>query len=203
LEGEHLPNSLRSFFGWTTIISGIFLFTAHFINFWGETDEGTLTGSSFVLAAHVLLIFALTGIFLSQVQESKLVGLIAYVLSVLGTAFVSAIVFVEISGFTGVNTELVFKAPVASVIYTFGPLLFVFGMLLLGFAIIKARKLPKASGILLLVGTVVFALASVIPSEKLFIEMLGGAFTGLGFVWSGFPLIHPNETVLSQQNLDA
>lgn len=184
-----LPKPLKAFFGWSSIISGILLFIAHFINLIGETDDGTLTGSSIVLAAHLLLIFALVGIFLNHAQDSGILGLIAMLLSVLGTAVVSAVVFVEIAGFSGVNTELVFKAPVASVVYTFGPLLFVLGMLLLGYSIIKVKKLPMASGLFLLIGTVIFALASVFSSEKLIIEVVGAAFTGLGFVWCGFPLL--------------
>jgi hypothetical protein len=184
-----LPISLRTFGGWSCIASGLLLFIAHFINLIGDTDEGTLIGCSFVLAAHVMLIFALLGIYLVQAQESKIFGLLGMVLSVLGTTFVSGIVFVEIAGFSGVNTDLVFKAPVAATIYTYGPLLFVIGMLFTGFSIIKSKKLPKASGVFLILGTFVFALASIIGSEKLLIEVIGAAFTGLGFVWCGFPMI--------------
>jgi hypothetical protein len=185
-----LPNTFRAFGGWSSIISGILLFIAHFINFIGGVKEGTLTGSTIVLIAHVLVIFGLIGIYVEHANEAKLLGMLAMIVSVLGTTFVSGIVFVEMAGFSGVNTDLVFNATVSSVIYTTGPLLFVAGMLLLGVAIIKAKKLPKAGGIFLLLGTVIFALASILVSEKLLIEVLGAAFTGLGFVWSGFPMIH-------------
>jgi hypothetical protein len=184
-----LPNQFRVFGGWSCIASGLLLFVAHLINFIGGTDEGTLTGSSFVLAAHVILIFALLGIYVTQAQESKVFGLLGMVLSVVGTTFVSGIVFVEIAGFSGVNTDLVFNAAVTAPIYTVGPLLFVLGLLFVGFSIIQSKKLPIASGIFLILGTLVFALASIIGSEKLLIEVFGAAFTGLGFVLCGFPMI--------------
>jgi hypothetical protein len=189
-----IPNSFRNFGGWLSIISGILLFIAHFINLIGDSNNGTLAGGSIVLAAHVLVIFGLVGIYLEQASESGILGLLGMILSVLGTTFVSGVVFVELAGFSGVNTDLVFKAPVASIIYAFGPLLFVFGLLILGASIIKAKKLPKAGGIFLILGTVIFALASVISAEKLIIEVIGAAFTGLGFVWSGFPMIHSKNT---------
>jgi hypothetical protein len=189
-----LPNSFRTFGGWSSIIAGILLFIAHFINFIGGTNEGTLTGGSIVLGAHVLVIFGLIGIYIEQANETKIFGMLGMILSVLGTTFVSGIVFVEIAGFSGVNTDLIFKAPVASIIYTVGPLLFVIGMLMFGASIIPAKKTPKSGGIFLIVGTIIFALASVITSEKLLIEVVGAAFTGLGFVWSGFPLIQSSSS---------
>lgn len=188
-----LPNWFKVFGGWSCIVSGTLLVIAHFINLSGETDEGTLTGSSIVLAAHVILIFALLGIYGVQAQESKVFGLIGMVFSVIGTTIVSGIVFVEITGFSGVNTELVFKAPVAATIYTVGPLLFVLGMLFIGFSIIQSKKLPKACGIFLILGTLVFVIASLNGSEKMVIEAIGAAFTGLGFVLCGLPMIQTNS----------
>jgi hypothetical protein len=189
-----LPNSFRAFGGWSSIISGVLLFIAHFIDFIGETNEGTLTGDSIVLAAHVLIVFGIIGIYVEQSNEMKMLGMIGMILSVLGTIFVSGIVFVEIAGFSGVNTDLIFKAPVASAIYTIGPLMFVIGMLIFGTSIINAKRFPNAGGIFLILGTIIFALASVMVSEKLLIEVIGAAFTGLGFVWCGFPLIQSSNS---------
>lgn len=191
--GVYVPNLYRTFGSWSSIVSGTLLFIAHFINLFGESDEGTLSGSSLVFAAHVILIFSLLGIYFELAQATKIFGLLGMVLSVVGTTIVSGIVLVEMGGFSGFNTDLVFNAPVVAIVCVVGPLLFVIGMLMMGYFIIKSKNLPKTSGFLFILGTILFATASLIGSEKLVIEAIGGALTGLGFIWSGLNLIQKNS----------
>jgi hypothetical protein len=188
-----VPNLYKAFGGWSSIVSGSLLFIAHFINLFGESEEGTLFGSSLVFAAHVILIFALLGIYFELAQGTKILGLLGMVLSVIGTTIVSGIVLVEMGGFSGFNTDLVFKAPVVETVCIIGPLLFVIGMLMIGYYIIRFKKLPKTCGFLFIIGTIVFASASLIGSEKLVIEAIGGALTGLGFIGSGLNMIQVNS----------
>lgn len=196
-----LPNSFRTLGGWSCILSGLLLFIAHFVNLFGESNEGTILGSSIVLAAHVILIFALFAIYVFQAAESKSIGLIGLVLSVLGTSFVSGIVFVEIAGFSGVNTDLVFHAPVSNLIFSIGPILFVIGMLIMGISTILTKKLSGRGGLLLILGTLLFVIASFVGAAQLWFEAIGALLTGIGFVYCGLPMVYgknkSNNTGLS------
>ena len=58
-------------------------------------------------------------------------------------------------------------------------------MVLFGISVIKEGILPPFAGICLLVGTVIFSMASVIPSIEGILTVIGGAITGIGFVWLG------------------
>jgi hypothetical protein len=184
-----LPISFRTFGGWSCILSGLLLFIAHFVNLFGESNEGTILGSSIVLAAHLIVIFALFAIYIEQATESKSLGLIGLVLSVLGTSFVSGIVFVEIAGFSGVNTDLIFQAPISNLIFSIGPLLFVIGMILIGITTVLTKKLSRRAGLFLILGTLIFVIASFVSAAHLWIEAIGAAFTGLGFVFCGLPMV--------------
>lgn len=167
-----------------SILSGIFLIAAHLLNF-GSEEVGTVLGNILVFTAHLLLIFTFFGVFIHQGERSGLLGLLAMILGVIGNVIVTSIVFVEIAQASGGNVGNVFHTPATEPIYTFGPLLFVIGMVLLGVSIIREKVFPSYSGYLLLVGTVIFALASVFVNNQSIIEIIGAAFTGAGFITIG------------------
>lgn len=107
-----------------------------------------------------------------------------------GTIFVTAIVFVEIAGVSGVNVDPIFDEGVSGIIYTVGPLFFFLGMILVGISVMKEDILPRLGGLCLIVGTLVFALGTLIPNSGGSITTaVGGVITGIGFVWLGSYLL--------------
>ncbi len=191
--------------GITSVISGLFLAIAHLINLLGGSENGTVLGQSLVLIAHLGLCFAFIGLFEAQGKSNGLLGTLGMVFGMIGTIFVTAVVFVEIAGASGVNVDQIFNEGVSGIIYMVGPLLFVIGLILVGISVMKEGILPRIGGLCLIVGTFVFALASLIPSFEAFISFIGGAITGIGFVWLGGYLLSANgkRKLTNQTNLKA
>ncbi|WP_284037221.1 hypothetical protein [Neobacillus sp. 114] len=167
----------------TGILAGILLIIAHLLNY-GSGEYGTVLGNLLVFAAHALLVFTFLGIFAFQAERNGFLGL-AMILGVVGNIIVTAVVFVEIAQASAGDFSKVFNTPATQPIYTFGPLLFVLGMILLGISIIRGKVLPAYSGYLLLAGTIIFALASVFVHHQSLIEVIGSIFTGIGFIAVG------------------
>ncbi|EJR45083.1 hypothetical protein IIM_05045 [Bacillus cereus VD107] len=182
----------RSVGGFASVISGLFLGIGHLINLLGEADVGTVFGQSLVLFGHLGLSFAFIGLFEAQGKKNGLLGKLGMLLGLIGTTCVTAVVFVEIAGVSRVNVKLIFDEGVSGIIYTVGPLLFVLGMILVGISVMKEGILPRMGGLCLIAGTLVFALATLIPNAEGIITVIGGAITGIGFVWLGGYLLSAN-----------
>lgn len=182
----------RSVGGFASVISGLFLGIGHLINLLGEADDGTIFGQSLVLFGHLGLSFAFIGLFEAQGKKNGLLGNLGMLLGLIGTTCVTAVVFVEIAGVSGVNVKPIFDEGVSGIIYTVGPLLFVLGMIQVGISVMKEGILPRMGGLCLIVGTLVFALATFIPNAEGIITVIGGAITGIGFVWMGGYLLSAN-----------
>ncbi|MGW8428558.1 hypothetical protein ACWGJQ_24400 [Peribacillus simplex] len=175
--------------GVAAILTGLFLFIAHVLNFIAGSDYGTVLGQSLVFIAHIIAVFAFIGIYDSQGRKNGTLGLLGMVLSTVGTIIVSAIVYVEIASASGVNVSSVFNEDVPRIILIVGPLTFVVGMLCLGISTILVRILPRWGGSLLVIGNVVFAIGSVAGNAEPIISVLGSAITCGGFIWLGIFLI--------------
>jgi hypothetical protein len=100
------------------------LFIGHVINLSGVSGYGTAPGALLVFAAHVTLVFGLVAVYAGQAEASGLVGAGGMVLSVLGTAVVAAVAFVEIAGAQGMNVDPLLTAPVPATITLLGSLAF-------------------------------------------------------------------------------
>ncbi|HET7323723.1 MAG TPA: hypothetical protein VFJ06_05270 [Halococcus sp.] len=172
-----------------SIVGGLALLLGHLFNLGGDPTAGTALGTGFVLVGHIVLVFAFVGLYARQTAVgTSLTGRVGMVLSIIGTILVAAIVFVELAGTTGVDTTPVFEAAGTAPIYTIGPLVFVLGLLLVGSSIARGVALPRWSGVLLIVGTVVFAAASGVSDFTSLLTVIGAALTAGGFVWSGVAL---------------
>lgn len=175
--------------GLASIGSGFLLASAHVINLLSGVDSGTVLGKSFVLIAHLGLVFAFIGLYEAQGKSNRLLGLLGMVLGTIGTIFVTAVVFVEVAAAAGTNVTSIFKEGITAIIYLVGPFFFVFGMILFGISVMKEGILPPFGGLCLLIGTVIFSMASVILSMEGILTVIGGAITGIGFVWLGGSLL--------------
>jgi hypothetical protein len=171
--------------GISSVISGVLLFIAHVLNLGASNGVGTVWGQTLVLCAHLLLVFAFFWLYTAYGSQIGLLGLLGMISGIVGTILVTAIVFVEVASASGIQVGMVFETSVTSSIHNFGPLLFVLGMILFGLSFLKGKALPRGGGILLIVGTLIFAGGSLAGDAEALISMIGAAFTGTGFVWLG------------------
>jgi hypothetical protein len=171
--------------GLSSVISGVLLFIAHVLNLGASNGVGTVWGQTLVLSAHLLLVFAFFWLYTAYGSQIGLLGLLGMISGIVGTVLVTTIVFVEIASASGTQVNAVFETSVTRSIHNFGPLLFVMGMILFGLSLLREKALPRSGGILLIVGTLVFAGGSLAGEAEAVISMIGAAFTGVGFVWLG------------------
>lgn len=171
------------------VAGGLCLVLGHLLNYIGGQPTGTTGGKSLVFAGHVVLVFAFIGLYCHQrTHDRATVGRIGMLLCTFGTVLVSAIVFVELAGTTGVDTTPVFEAAGTTLLYTAGPLVFVLGMVTVGANILRRHDLPRGAGGLLIAGTAVFAAASVLVDLAPLLTVAGAVLTAAGFIWLGVTL---------------
>ncbi|RHW31458.1 hypothetical protein D1B33_17745 [Lysinibacillus yapensis] len=182
--------------GIASILTGVFLFSAHLINFLANLENGTILGQSLVFIAHIAAVFSFIGIYNAQGRNNRTLGSLGMVLSTTGTIIVSAIVYVEIARASGANVSSVFHEEVPNFILNVGPLLFVIGLLCLGISIILGKILSRRGGALLILGNIIFALGSFAGSAEAIFSVAGSAITGCGFIWLGLSLIKQKEAAL-------
>jgi hypothetical protein len=171
--------------GLSSVISGVLLFIAHVLNLGANDGVGTVWGQTLVFSAHLLLVFAFFWLYTAYESQVGLLGLLGMISGVVGTIVVTTIVLVEIAIASGTQASAVFETSVTRNIHNFGPLIFVLGMILFGLSLLRRKSLPWGGGILLIVGTLVFAGGSLAGDAEALFSMIGAAFTGAGFVWLG------------------
>ncbi|NOV02287.1 hypothetical protein [Paenibacillus planticolens] len=171
--------------GLSCIISGVLLFLAHLLNLGASNGIGTTLGQTLVLSAHLLLVFAFFWLYSAYRSQIGFLGLLGMISSIIGTILVTAIVFVEVASVSGKQVGAVFETSVTRNLQTFGPLLFVLGMILFGLSFLRGRGVPRGGGLLLIVGTLVFASGSLVVEAEALISTIGAGLTGAGFVWLG------------------
>lgn len=185
----HSFQSFKFIGGITGILSGILLFLAHVLNFFGDPGIGTTAGKLLVFSAHTLVVFIFMAIYLEQTGKNGVIGTLGMFLSIIGTIIVTAIVFVEIAQTSGEHIEHILTATGTQAIYSFGPLLFVVGIIFVGISVLKARILPKWGGLLLIIGTIAFALGSLLEEMAAYTSIVGSGFTAGGLIWLGYNMI--------------
>jgi hypothetical protein len=187
-------NLIRFGGGLASVVSGLLLLLGHILNLGGDSDYGTVLGASSVLIAHAALVFALVALYAAQAEQSDLLGSIGMVLSVIGTILVTAVVFVQIAGASGVMVDAVLTTGVSGTLNVLGGLLFFVGLILFGLATMRAGVFPRWSGLLLVVGDIVFAVGSFAGSAvQQIIVVLGALITCAGFVWLGLALLSGSD----------
>jgi hypothetical protein len=184
-----LSSLVRSGGGLASIMAGVLLLLGHVFNLGGNPEYGTVAGSCSVLAAHVLLVFALVALYAAQAERSGSLGALGIVLSVIGTTLVSGVVLVEIAGASGADVEAVTGTGLSGALSLLGGLAFLTGTIMFGIATMRARVFPRSAGLLLIVGDGVFGAASFSGSVTLAVEVVGAAITCAAFVWLGLALL--------------
>jgi hypothetical protein len=182
-------NLVRTGGGLASAAAGILLLVGHLLNLGGDPEYGTVLGSSSVLAAHVVLVFALVGLYAAQAERSGLLGRLGMVLSVVGTILVSGVVLVEIAGASGAEVEDVLGAGLSAALVLLGGLAFLIGLILFGVATMGAGVFPRWAGLLLIVGDVVFGAGGFAGAAATIFEVVGVLITCAAFVWLGLSLL--------------
>ena len=175
--------------GLASTAAGILLLVGHLLDLGGDPEYGTVLGSSSVLAAHVVLVFALVGLYAAQAKRSGLLGSRGMVLSVVGTILVSGVVLVEIAGASGAEVEDVLGAGLSAALVLLGGLAFLIGLILFGVATMRAGVFPRWAGLLLIVGDVVSGAGSFAGAAATIFEVVGALITCAAFVWLGLSLL--------------
>jgi hypothetical protein len=106
--------------GLASIVAGVLLLLGHLLNLGGDPEYGTVLGSSSVLTAHVILVFALVALYAAQAEWSGPLGSLGMVLSVVGTTLASGVILVEIAGASGVEVEAVTGAGLSGALSLLG-----------------------------------------------------------------------------------
>ena len=187
-------NLTRSGGGLASIAAGVLLVIGHVLNLGGDSEYGTVLGSSLVLAAHVLLVFALVALYAAQAERSGILGALGMVLSVVGTTLASGVVLVEVAGASGADVETVTEAGVSGALSALAGLAFLIGLILFGLATMRAGVFQRWAGLLLIIGDVVFGAGSFAGPLAGLIFVLGALITCAGFAWLGLDLLSGSDS---------
>src|SRR5215212_3639570 len=182
-------NLVRTGGGLASAAAGFLLLLGHLLDLGGDPEYGTVLGGTLMLTAHVVLVFALVGLWATQAEQSGPLGSVGMVLSVVGTTLVSGVVLVEIAGASGAEVDAVLGAGLPGVLALLGGLAFLIGLILFGAATMRAGEFPRWAGLLLIVGDVVFGMGSFAGSAATIFEILGAAVTCAALVWLGLSLL--------------
>jgi hypothetical protein len=182
-------NTVRTGGGLASIAAGALLLLGHLASIGGDPDYGTVLGSSLVLVAHTLLVFALVAICTAQAQRGGLLNSLGMVLSVAGTTLNVAAIFVEVAGASGQDVRAILTSGLTGMLTLGGGLAFLLGLLLVGSAALRAGVSPRWAGAALIAGDLVFGVGSVAGSVGPALLVAGAALTCVGFVGLGWSLL--------------
>ena len=196
LEGFLMNNihSIRFIGGLAAIGSGALLFAAHLLEEVGHGQFIEVIAKNMVMIAHLGMIFGFISIHESS-SRMRTFGHIGMFLATVGTALVSLIVFVEISAAAGAEVREVVQADGVGWVHTFGPLIFVAGILLVGIRSLIAGDSSRLGGSFLILGTIVFAAAGSAGAAEPILIVAGAAITGGGLIRLGIESIRKAWTL--------
>ncbi|TFD74488.1 hypothetical protein [Cryobacterium fucosi] len=172
------------------------------------TTQAWVTVHSLSFGMAVLGLVGITGIYLRQVRQSGLPGLIGYAMFglffVLQSAFVFAEAFIaplvvadaprfaeDFVGLFGRNPAMTDLGPLAALPLV-GSVLYIVGALVFGVGIIRARILSRGAGILLIIAAAVTPVAGALLPHTL--ERMAAIPMGLALIWLGFSLWSDRRT---------
>ena len=206
--------ALSRWSGIACILAGLLIVLATLVHPSRETPEIILEQELRLVAAHWLSTFAfgflllgLPGLYAAQSESAGRLGLVSFLMVFFGTLF-----FAVSNDFGFIAPVLAAQAPAMLVaINTYPPsatlsglLLVCFfpGFILFGIATLRARVLPRQTGILMAIGAPLYLVGAVlglIVFEALWtVAILGALALGLGLAWAGYWLWSSKETSVLQ-----
>jgi len=206
--------NLSRWSGIACILAGLLIVLATLVHPSRETPEIILEQELRLVAAHWLytfffgfLLLGLPGLYAAQSERAGRLGLVSFLMVFFGTLF-----FAVSNDFGFIAPVLAAQAPAMLVaINTYPPsatlsglLLVCFfpGFILFGIATLRARVLPRQTGILMAIGAPLYLVGAVlglIVFEALWtVAILGALALGLGLAWAGYWLWSSKETSVLQ-----
>ncbi len=142
-----------------------------------------------------LMLFGLLGLYARQVEETGWLGLVGFVLAFIGTVLVSGIFAMAstVVHLVAVQAPALFDQAVTPPTFAVLVLVlgYILGYVLFGIATTRAGVFPRGSGLLLIIGSVMFFISesvSLNASLSHVIVTIGDVIFGASFVWMGFAL---------------
>ncbi len=154
----------------------------------GSLNGRTVVGQWFSIAGFVVLVFALMALYAAQAERSGVLGLVGFVLTVLGATLIPIFQFSALARVAGVDPERkVVQFFNSTPLGLIGPLGFALGLIVLGIATFRAGVLPRWAGLLLSVGAVLSFLGG---DSGIFLiaGLVGVLAVSLGLAWMGWAL---------------
>ena len=200
--------------GIACILAGLLIALATLVHPSRETPEIILEQELRLVAGHWLftffcgfLLLGLPGLYAAQSESAGRLGLVSFLMLFFGTLF-----FAVSNNHGFIAPVLAAQAPaMLDAINAYPPVIALNGLLAVGFflgfiffgiATLRARVLPRQTGILMIIGSplnIVGAVLGLLVSEALWIvAILGALVLGLGLVWAGYWLWSSKETSVLQ-----
>jgi uncharacterized membrane protein (UPF0136 family) len=145
------------------------------------------------IAGLVLMLFGLIGLYRRQLEKSGLLGHIGFGLTFAGAALTIAIITIDayvipVVAASAVGSNLLdpngplFGGPLGLEFLLAG-VATALGTVALGIDIIRAGVLPRAAGVLLLIGGPIMGFAGLVPH---IVFLIGGVLMGASLIWLGY-----------------
>jgi MFS family permease len=205
--------NLSHWSGIACILAGLLLALATLVHPSKETPEIILEQELRLVAAHWLFTFScgflllgLPGLYVAQSERAGRLGLVSFLMLSFGTLF-----YAVSNNYGFIAPVLAAHAPaMLEAINAYPPVVTLNGLLIVGFflgfilfgiATLRARVLPRQTGILMIIGSplnMVGAVLGLLVFEAFWIvAILGALVLGLGLAWAGYSLwSHEEEVVL-------
>lgn len=155
-------------------------------------DEGSIHSASYA-AIHViagvsslLLLVGLLGIYAAQAKMTQIVGRIGFLFAFIAT--ILEMVYVVLDGF--MNPLSITSMSLVGVLFTLGYMVF-------AVVTFSAHVFPRWGAVFLMIGALLFSPQTMVPS---FVESLGDAMLGLGFIEIGYRLLFFDRSWIRKEN---
>lgn len=136
----------------------------------------------------VVVVFALTAVYVIQAQQAGKLGLAGFVLSVIGAMLYSAPVYTLIAGSQGVAAWHDIWGFAMGNVLPVGASILLLGMIMLGAVTFRAAVFPRWSGALLAIGALLWLIAFWLTAAAALLPV-GSLVIGLGLAWMGWTLV--------------
>jgi hypothetical protein len=177
--------------GWAGLIGGLLLLVA------AARRGGLLPENGFTHAiappASALELFTLTALYLRQRTRTGPLGLVGYVINLLGLAGLFAVEFLTHAVFPYLDPatrDALLAGPTRGYLLTVA-VLFLTGVLLFGLASLRARILPVPAVALYVLGFAPAALRGIVPEA---VYLTGLCVGGLGILWLSLVLVRTERS---------
>ena len=177
--------------GLISIVTAALLVITTIVNFYPLS----VVGQWLFIATAVFLVFTMMALYSAQAGKSGVLGLVGFVLTIIGSVFLAIGSFVVLARVSGIEEAKAVVKFWSTTVVGSAPLLLGLGLILFGIATVRAHVYPRWAGMLLNIGVVLLTITGMstlllqnilIVSGVLSVIALAIASVGLG--WMGWVL---------------